>query len=242
MKNLMLIIPIAWLLACSASEVPKRKPAEAAKATPISQKDTTKQAPEIIHNVGGRNAEAMVAAGFRRYGVEKGSLLYRIDGTAKGVEAIYFDNWGWREARYQKMDTDAGYFKEKTDKVSYLDGERRFEYDPKTNTAQYFDSPQVEESAKKYGTKDMVQVGIEMIKKMGGVPAGTGKLADIECDKWAIKQYNTTLWMWKGITMGEESFAMNLPIGRRVLSVKLEDPIEEAKLTLPGNVKIVAGQ
>ncbi|MBI5917165.1 MAG: hypothetical protein HY842_17475, partial [Bacteroidetes bacterium] len=125
---------------------------------------------------GTRSAAEMVAAGFKRYGVEKGALIFRIDGAVQGTEHIFFDNWGWREAKYTRTTTELGTFNEKTNEEQYLEGERRYVYFPETNKAQYFDSQQIMAMADKYQTKDLVVVGNEMLKNMGAVPVGKAKV------------------------------------------------------------------
>jgi hypothetical protein len=180
-----------------------------------------------------RNAAQMVAAGFKRYGIEKGIVTYRLDGAMKGIEVIYFDSWGWREAHYERTESEVGSFHEKINRVQYLDGERRYQYDPKTQVATYFDSPQVQEAADKWGTKDMAKVGLEMLKSMGGRPEGTGIVGDIECEIWKIDRMKTTLWMWQGLTLGEKAFAMDIPVSRRALTVKTDVEIPLDKLLLP---------
>ena len=183
-----------------------------------------------------RNAAQMVAAGFKRYGIEKGIVTYRLDGAMKGIEVIYFDSWGWREAHYERTESEVGSFHEKINRVQYLDGERRYQYDPKTQTAIFFDSPQVQQAADQWGTRDMVKVGAEMLKSMGGRLDGTGKVEDIECEIWKIDRMKTTLWMWQGLTLGEKAFAMDIPVSRRALTVKTDVEIPLEKLLLPESV------
>ena len=93
----------------------------------------------------------------------------------------------------------------KPKKSNFLDGERRYEYDPATGEAHFFGSGQVQKAADKYGTKDMTIVGDEMIKRMGGTVNGKRNIMDVECQAWTIEKYKTSLFMWKGITMGERS-------------------------------------
>ncbi len=191
------------------------------------------------HPPGSRSAQEMVAAGYKRYGVEKGILYFRLDGAIKGTETIYFDHWGWREAKHINTKTQVGSFNEETNKVTYLDGENRYEYNPATHTANWFSSPQVAKAAEKYHTKDMTVVGIEMIKNMGGEKLRTEAFLGRECEVWELKQYRTTLWMWKGITVKERSKTDNIPVGRTCLIIDQEKPIPEEKITLPQKAILV---
>lgn len=186
-----------------------------------------------------RSAEEMVAAGFQRYGVEKGALIFRIDGAVQGTEHIFFDNYGWREAKYTRTTTNIGIYHEEQNDVQYLDGERRYVYDPKTNKANYFDSPQVEQMAAKFQTKDMVVVGLEMLKKMGGKPEGKGMVAEVQCDVWKIEKGNITLYMWEGLTLREESYVNELPVGRRCMAIELDKDLPLERLLLPKGAELV---
>ncbi len=213
---------------------------EAARALPASMAVAVANVPEQAEPIvrppadaAARSAAEMVAAGFKRYGIEKGALIFRIDGAVNGTEHIYFDHWGWREAKYTKTKTELGTFNEETDEVQYLEGERRYQYFPKTNKASYFDSRQIMAMAEKYQTKDMVVVGNEMLKNMGAVPDGKAKVGEIECDVWVIERNRIRLYMWQGLTMAEESYVNNIPIGRRCLQVEVEKDMPLERLLLP---------
>lgn len=231
--RLFLFVAMTYLLACTGEQVPKAATATAQPAKAV-QTSTAESSP-----IGTRSATEMVAAGYKRYGIEKGILYYRLDGAVKGLETIYFDHWGWREAKYINIKTQVGDFREETNKVTYLDGEKRYEYDPATNAANWFESPQVAKAAEKYGTKDMTIVGDEMIKNMGGRKVKTEEFAGVECDVWEIDRYKTTLWMWKGLTLKERSKTDNIPIGRTCLIIEQDKPIPEEKITVPENAKLV---
>ncbi len=185
-----------------------------------------------------RTAEEMVAAGFKRYGIEKGYFVFRLEGTIQGTEEIFFDNWGWREAKYTRTRTDIGEFHERTNEVQYIDGEFRYVYHPDTQVADYFETPQVQRSADKYSTKDMVIVGIEMLKNMGGTLTGKGMIGDLECEIWEIKKHRTTLYMWQGLTMSENSLVGNFPVRRTCVQIKTEEPVPVEKLLLPKGAKV----
>jgi hypothetical protein len=190
-------------------------------------------------SAGKRNAEEMVAEGYKRYGVEKGIVVYKLEGAVTGTEVIYFDQWGWREGKYERYTAKFGAFEEKINKVQYLDGERRYQFDPKTNTANYFDSPQVQAASNKLKTKNMVEVGKDMMKKMGGFHKGNEEVADADCEIWWLLRYNTKLWMWEGLTMKEVSNIKDVPIQRTAISLKTEVEVPLKKMTLPPDVKEV---
>ncbi len=188
-------------------------------------------------NIGKRTAEEMVAAGFKRYGIEKGILIFRLDGALKGTENLYFDHWGWREGKYTQATADVGTYDKKINTAQFLDGERRYEYNIETGIAKFFESGQVQRSADQYGTKDMTIVGDEMIKRMGGVEDGTSKVMGMDCQIWDIDKYKTVLHMWKGITMKERAYPENIPVARTCISLDTTAPPRLEKMVLPANIK-----
>jgi hypothetical protein len=201
-----------------------------AVSNPAASSEPIAKLPE---GAGPRTADELVAAGYKRYGIEKGSFIFRIDGAVNGTEHVFFDHWGWREAKYTRTTTEVQDLYEETNEVQYLDGGRRYVYSPNTKKAQYFDSNQVEAMAAKYKTKDMVLVGNEMLKNMGMAPAGKAKVGEIECDVWAKTSPKIRLYMWQGLTMAEESYVNNIPIGRRCILTDLEKDPPLDKLLLP---------
>ena len=190
-------------------------------------------------NIGKRNAAEMVAAGFKRYGLEKGIFIFRLDGAVNGTEYIYFDHWGWREGKYINTKSDIGTFDQTTDKIQFLDGERRYEYSPAKGEAYFFESKQVQKAANQYGTTDMTIVGDEMIKKMGGTVKGQNIIQGVTCQVWGVEKYRTELSMWRGITMGERSRAEGLAVARTCISIDTVSVVPLEKMTLPETVKVV---
>jgi hypothetical protein len=188
---------------------------------------------------GPRNAEAMVKEGYKRYGIEKGIVHFELEGAVTGTEILYFEQWGWREARYIQTTTEAGSILENTNTVQFLDGESRYEYFPEKKQAALFESPQVQQAALRYKTRDMVKVGIEMMKNMGGVRKGLGLVIGEQCEIWELSRYKTTVYMWKGLTLKEESMAAGVPVKRFAVKItKRVDP-PDGKLFIPKNTRLI---
>lgn len=232
---LIFVIPI--FLACSAESDRKYIVEKNKIEQPIPVKN--EEAGLLAPNIGQRTAEEMVAAGFKRYGIEKGVLIFRMDGALSGTENIYFDHWGWREGKYVQTTSDIGTFDQKINKIQLLDGERRYEYDPKKNEAHYFESKQVQKSADAYGTKDMTIISDKMIKRMGGKIKGTNQIRGVKCQVWGIDQYDTEISMWKGLTMGERSAPNDIPVARTCILLDTTSVVPLEKMTLPKGAKLI---
>lgn len=223
---------VLLIFSCSETVPSPKPPAEVTKAEALpAVVPTSVSVPTSA--IGQRTADEMVASGFKRYGVEKGVLLFRIDGAMKGMDALYFDHWGWREGKHNITDAEVGEYRKKDRSVQYLNGERRYQYEPEENKAYFFESTQVQAAADKYGTLDMTIVGDEMIKNMGGKRAGTAEVMGVECEVWLIEKTRTTLYMWNGITMKEHSFAGNIPVTRRCVQLDTSGVVDLEKMTLP---------
>lgn len=186
-----------------------------------------------------RSAQQMATAGYKRYNVEKGTLVFQYTGAVSGTDYIYFDNWGWREAKYTRSSTKIGTFSEETNAVQYLDGESRYVYDPATNKAKYYDSRQAVTIAEQSGTKDLAAYGDVMLRNMGAKQNGKSKVQNIECDIWTIEAQQVKLYMWKGITMGEESYVSGILVGRNCTKVELDKNPPLQKLVLPKGAVVV---
>ncbi len=243
MKNIEILLLSAFLfgLSCTSKKAEPVAPPSAPAEMIQQPVKTTNPVSEVSSaTIGKRTAEEMVAAGFKRYGVEKGTLIFRMDGAVNGTENIYFDHWGWREGKYVNTQSDIGPFDQKTNTIQFLDGERRYEYHAHKAEAHFFESRQVQRAADRYGTKDMTIVGDEMIKNMGGEVVGKKNIMGVVCDLWEIGRYNTKLAMWKGITMGERSRADNLPVSRRCILLDTTSAIPLNKIVLPEGVKLIS--
>ena len=109
---LLMVSPILFFINCThkSSLVPSPK----AKLTVA-----TEPTKPFSENIGKRTAEEMVAAGFKRYGIEKGILIFRMDGGVNGTENLYFDHWGWREGKYVQSESDIGTYDRKTKKIQF---------------------------------------------------------------------------------------------------------------------------
>lgn len=186
-----------------------------------------------------RNAQQMAAAGYKRYGVEKGTLVFQYTGVSSGTDYIYFDNWGWREAKYTRSTTKLGTFSEETNAVQYLDGENRYVYQSASNKAKFYDGRQAVTIAEKSGTKDLAAYADVMLRNMGAKQNGKSKIQNIDCDIWTIDDKNVKLFMWKGITMGEESYVNGNLVGRKLTQVELQKNPPAEKLVLPKGAEVV---
>ena len=81
---------------------------------------------------GGETAQNSQQA--KRYKVKSGIIQYKMTGMQNGTEILYFDNWGLREAKYTQTEISVMGMTQKENKVTVLDGNKIYTYDPVQRT------------------------------------------------------------------------------------------------------------
>ena len=61
------------------------------------------------------------ASKMKRYGIKQACIEYTVSGSQTGTEILYFDNYGLREAKYEKKTIKMGPITQEEDKVTYLE-------------------------------------------------------------------------------------------------------------------------
>ena len=187
-----------------------------------------------------RNAKEMLAQGYKRYEVESGMVEYKLEGNSSGTETLYFDMWGWREARYSKSVTKFMGIKSETETVSYLDGEWMINYNPETDFATRTSNPMFKNLAEGAENKNMTEVGREMFKSMGGEQQGNETVSGYNCERWHLKDLNTTAWVHKGVSLKEHSKLMGMEIEKTATKVQFGVKPPSAKLIPPADAKTLS--
>ncbi len=70
----------------------------------------------------------------KRYQVESGIVEYEMSGMQKGTETVYFDRWGWREAKYTNTELSIAGLSRKETKLSIMDGDWIYNIDLESRT------------------------------------------------------------------------------------------------------------
>lgn len=168
----------------------------------------------------------------KRYGMEKACIEYTITGTMQsGTETLYFDQWGAREAKYTTMAVKVAGFSQETKSATFTEGDWIYSVNLATNTGtktrnNLFDG--MSENEKK-------EMGLEMMKKMGGKKIGQEKVLGKTCDVWEIPSAGSKTWLWNWIPLKTE---VNMGGMKLVYEArKISTTFDPAKLNKPDNVK-----
>lgn len=126
-----------------------------------------------------------------------------MSGSQSGKETVYFDKWGWREAKYTNSELSIAGITRKENKLSIMDGDWIYSIDLGSRTGTKIKNtllPQFIEAAKKKGLS-MTELGEEMLSNMGGQKVGTEQVAGKTCDVWETKGLGSKSCVWRGVTL-----------------------------------------
>ena len=186
----------------------------------------------------GTSSEERKDAGYRRYQIESGIVEYAISGSQTGTETLYFDKWGMREAKYTNTEISAMGITQKTNQMTLMDGDWIYNVDLDKRTGTKMKNPLFEMIADKSGTKDFGEMGLQMLKEMGGEKTGSEEIAGKLCDVWESKDLGSKSWIWNSLTLKTEVNMAGIAI--TILATKVDEgaSIPEDKFTLPSDVTI----
>lgn len=176
--------------------------------------------------------------GWKRYQEEKAIIKYEYKGSISGTETIYFDSWGWREGKFSDKTISMFGMQTKENKMDVVDGEIQTGIDLNTNTGTRAINTYMAGLREGNSSKDLTDIGVEMLEAMGGKKTGTQTWLGRTCDVYEIESMQTTTLVWQGISMRTETNMMGMNIIIEATSIDLGATIPESKVTVPESAKI----
>ncbi len=176
----------------------------------------------------------------KRYTIETGIIEYEYTGVQTGTETLYFDQWGMREAKYKNTEMDMMGFKQKENKVEIMKDGYIYSFTPGAKTGTKMEVPFLNELTK--NNDDLGEVGLEILKQMGGKKIGTGEVAGKSCDIWEIESVGTKAWVWNAITLKAEINMMGMTVNMTAKSIKANASVQEEKMKIPDGITFTESQ
>ncbi len=177
----------------------------------------------------------VTAQEFKRYGIKSGVIEYEVSGAQSGTETIYFDDWGYREAKYTETELSFGGFSQMTKTLTILEGKTIYTIDLSTNTGTKMENPLFQNVS----DEDLQEIGERMMKQMGGEKTGTEDVLGRTCDVWEIKQMRGKTWIWNSIPLKTE-VNMGMQMNSAAVSIK-EGEVQQDKLKVPEGITFQEG-
>lgn len=173
---------------------------------------------------------------FRRYGIESGIVTYKVSGVSTGTETIYFDQYGYREARYTTTTTNVFGVKSETKSLGLLFGTTQYQIDLTQNTGTKTTNPMLVSMADK--DKDLVLQSERLLESMGGKKIGKKEYLGKSCDEWEVSKMASKILVWKGVALSTDATLMGL--NSKMEATKFQENVEipEEKFALPEGVKL----
>ncbi len=195
-----------------------------------------KKSSEDTTSKGGKKTASGKVPDVKRYKIKSGIIEYALSGMQKGKETLYFDKWGWREARYTESEVSIGGMTQKTNQLSLLDGKWTYNIDLVNRTGIKMETPLLKELTANAQGKDLTDIGMKMMKDMGGKKIGEGEVAGKKCEIWEVMGAKT--WLWNGLTLKTEAGFGGMNIVSTATNVQINTNIPSDKVTIPSDIQI----
>jgi len=177
----------------------------------------------------------------KRYLVESGIVEYEMAGMQKGTETVYFDRWGWREAKHTNSELSIAGISRKENKLAIMEGEWIYNIDLTSRTGTKIKNPMLQQFIEAAKGRSLTEVGEEMMRNMGGEKSGTDTVAGQPCDVWVVKQIGSKSCVWNGVTLRTEVTMGGMQMTSNATRFQANAAVPADKIAIPGDIKITEG-
>jgi len=184
------------------------------------------------------DVEDAASSDMKRYGVESGMVEYELSGSKTGTKTIYWDNWGMREATYQDSVIEVSGMTIPDKNVTIMDGDWMYSYNPDDRTGTKMVNTMIKQILENSGEDDLGELGLHMLKGMGGKKVGTESIAGKTCDLYEVSSMSTQTCVWKSVTLKTEANLAGMNITELATIVDTSTAVPEEKFTLPEDIAI----
>ena len=178
----------------------------------------------------------------KRYYIQSGVIEYTVSGAQTGTEVLYFDRWGMREAKYTNTEIKMMGMSQKQNKLTITEDEWITTIDLDRRTGTKMRNTVVKEMLEKSGSKDLAELGENMMKAMKAVKVGSANVAGKTCDVWEIKDLGSTNCVWNWIPLKTQVKMAGVEIVMVAAKVQEGGPVPDSKFAVPAGVKISEGR
>jgi predicted small secreted protein len=199
-------------------------------------KDVSEDLPEVSNSIDGTPETSQNIT--KRYYIKSGHIKYKMEGTAVGSSDLYFDNWGMTEADYETSTMEIMGQKSETNKLLLMLGSDVYSIDFTKNVGSKSANPMLSMITE---DQDLVELGKNMLKQMGGQQTGKEELLGYECEVWEMQ--GAKVWIYNGITLKSEVDMMGMKMIKEPIEIKFDIDIPDEKLTVPEGIefKVIPG-
>ena len=175
------------------------------------------------------------AQDYKRYQFKSGKVVYESTGSMTGTETMYFDNYGMDEVKITNVVMDMMGIKQETNTKVIMKDDWVYSIDTKTNSANKIKNPMYTMFPNGISGDD---VGVEMMKNMGGKKVGSETINGRDCDIWEIAKLMSKIWIWQTIPIKTEVNMMGMNITQTATSVETDISVMPTMFEIPSGTKI----
>jgi len=178
------------------------------------------------------------------YDIKSGKVTYEIKGSGNimgstmkiiGKKRLIFDNYGassvTEENKIQKQNIMGQSQVTKSHTMTYMKNGVVYVVDFDQKSITRMENMSMGMAGAMGGQKSMAQVGLEMLKKMGGKKVGTDKVLGYSCEVWDLKGIKQCIY--KGVTLKTITNFMGLKTQEVVTKAEFDISIPKDSFKLP---------
>ncbi len=166
-------------------------------------------------------------SGIVEYAISGGGNIMGVRSESSGKRRLVFDRWGLLQIQKEQRTSTVMGQTTKTDSIIKIDNGIVYavDADKKVIIKQPF------EMFGQADNQDMLKMGKEMFKKMGGKQIGTGSILGYACEIWELM--GTKIWIHKGVALKVEAEMMGIKHTEEAVDVKFDIAIDQNEFAIP---------
>jgi hypothetical protein len=162
---------------------------------------------------------------------------YNVSGMQNGKKALYWDDWGLKEATYLDVTTTVMGVTQRQQTRTITLPEAIYTVDMMTGMATKSPNPG-ENLIRNMTDYEAEQMSRQMMQAMGGQLIGNDVVAGESCEQWQMTLTNSTICVWKGITLMVSSSVMGMKVQEKAVLINANSPVDNDHFKLPEDVTV----
>ncbi|GAB4524250.1 MAG: hypothetical protein Tsb0010_08180 [Parvularculaceae bacterium] len=169
------------------------------------------------------------------YLVKSGMIEYELSGARSGVERLYWDDWGMRQAKFTSADMRVKDFAESENTLTLTLPDGVYFIDLSARTA-----------AKIADRGESLFAGgrdnLEKLRNLGAVEAGVQKIAGKACEVWSVKHAASEQCLWMNLPLRTHTNAVGMTMSAIAVRVAAGEPVDPSIFELPEDIELIETQ
>jgi len=166
-------------------------------------------------------------SGIIEYAISGGGNIMGVQSDTRGKRRLVFDQWGLLQIQKEQRTSTVMGQTAKTDSITKIDNGIVYAVDVDKKVI-------IKQSFEMFGqsdNQDMLKMGKEMFKKLGGKQTGTGSMLGYACEIWELM--GTKIWIHKGVALKVEAEMMGIKHIEEAVDVKFDVAIDQNEFDIP---------